>query len=138
MFVCCDILALALQLIGAVQITSVQAGEPDAADKARKGKKIAQIGVAVQLVCFGLFAVIAVRFNFTSRRFGESFENRVAGVVGGELGEGVQGVKERAEGKWVVVDGNERRLKRNWKAVLRVTNAASACILVRLIATSTH
>ncbi len=85
------LVALLLQLWGAVQITSVTPGAANAISKANKGKRIAQIGVAIQLACFGLFSIIAVRFNFTSK------------------------------------------LKKNWQAILRVTNVASACILIRSV-----
>jgi hypothetical protein len=111
-----DIVALLLQLYGAVQITTVTAGSHDAASKLKRGKKIAQIGVAVQLICFGLFSIIAVRFNFTSKRFAAQFEER----LGDTMGE-----------KYCSIDGSEKKLKRNWQAILRVTNFASAMILVR-------
>ena len=105
-------------------ITSVDITDADALSKATKGKHIAEIGVAVQLACFGLFSIIAVRFNFTSKRFSNRFEERICLVEG----EGDEGGKT---GKWVRVDNEEKKLKRNWQAILRVTNIASLCILVR-------
>jgi hypothetical protein len=113
-FVFCDIVALLLQLLGAVKITSLDANDPDLAKKAKQGKQIAQIGVAVQLICFGLFTIVAVRFNFTSKRFATSFNERL-----NDTGE-----------KYCTIDGSEKKLKRNWKAILRVTNLASFLILV--------
>lgn len=62
-FVGCDIFALLLQLSGAVMISSVEATDKDAKDKLDTGKHVAQAGVIIQLVAFGLFAVAAVRFN---------------------------------------------------------------------------
>jgi hypothetical protein len=103
-----------LQLVGAVIITSVNAGDADAKSKANRGKAIAEIGVAVQLICFGLFSVIAVRFNFTSKRFKKSFDERY----------------NINEGKFFVLEGGNRRLKTSWQTILRVTNFASVCILV--------
>jgi len=117
-FVACDIVALLLQLWGAVQITTVTAGSHDAASKLSRGKRIAQTGVAIQLICFGLFSVIAVRFNFTSKRFATQFEERLGDTVGE---------------KYCSIDGSEKKLKPNWQAILRVTNFASAMILIRSI-----
>ncbi|KAH8602675.1 RTA1 like protein-domain-containing protein [Bisporella sp. PMI_857] len=116
-FVTADIVALIFQLIGAVRITSINATDPDARKKANQGRTIAQIGVAVQLLCFGLFTVIAVRFNFTARRFAAQFEQRLA----------------NADGKYCSIDGSERKLKRSWPTILIVTNIATALILIRSI-----
>ncbi|KAG9239467.1 RTA-like protein [Amylocarpus encephaloides] len=118
-FVICDIVALLLQMVGAIKITSVDATDKDAADKINQGKRIAEIGVAVQLICFGFFSIIAVRFNFTSKRFKNKFEERIA--------------LEGQSGKYVTVDGAEKKLKKNWQAILRVTNIASLCVLVRSV-----
>lgn len=79
-----------------------------------QGRTIAQIGVAVQLVGFGLFTVIALRFNFVAKRFTSQFESRISPV----------------DEKYVTVDRAERKVRKNWSAILHVTNAACACILV--------
>lgn len=100
-----------------MKITSLDANDPNLASKASAGKKIAQIGVAVQMVCFGLFSIIAVRFNFTSKRFAASFNERLSNT----------------NEKLVSIDGSEKLLKRNWQALLRVTNFASAMILVSFL-----
>lgn len=107
------IVALFLQLIGAVKITSITSATKDPISQANKGKHIAEIGVAVQLICFGLFSIIAVRFNFTSKRFSGGFNERFAG-----------------DGKNFLLDDSTRKYKRNWQTILRVTNLASALILV--------
>jgi hypothetical protein len=109
--------ALLLQLWGAVMISTLDVNDPNLAKKAKQGKKIAQIGVAIQLACFGLFALIAVRFNFTSKRFAASFDQRLT-----DTGE-----------KYCSIDGSDKKLKRNWQAILRVTNLASLLILVSLL-----
>jgi hypothetical protein len=106
--------ALFLQLVGAVMIVTVSDTDPNAKSKANRGKRIAQIGVGVQLACFGLFSIMAVRFNFTSKRFAAGFEDRIT----------------NANEKYVTIDGQDRQLKRSWRAILRVTNIASICILV--------
>jgi hypothetical protein len=74
-------------------------------------------GVAVQLICFGFFAVIALRFNFIAGRFDVAFNERVTTTV---------------NEKYCKVDGAERPFKKNWRVLLRVTNIATAAILVRL------
>ncbi|KIM95606.1 hypothetical protein OIDMADRAFT_133677 [Oidiodendron maius Zn] len=117
-FVICDIIALFLQLIGAIIITSVQPGDEDAASKLNKGKAIALIGVAVQMISFGLFSVVAIRFNFTSKRFEAEFQERIRGSL---------------DEKYSTFDGVDRKLKRNWVALLRCVNFASLMILVRSV-----
>jgi RTA1 like protein len=100
--------------LGAVQITSISPGAANAVSNANEGKRIAQIGVVIQLVCFGLFTIIAIRFNFTSKRFAASFEERLTNI----------------NEKYCTIDGGNRKLKKNWQAILRVTNIASFLILV--------
>jgi hypothetical protein len=104
------LVALLLQLIGAVMITS-----GTTSSKLTRGKHIALIGVAVQLICFGMFSVIAVRFNFISKRFEADLQARVSGP---------------SNGKYCTFDGLERELKRNWPSLLRCVNFASVMILV--------
>jgi hypothetical protein len=101
-----DVIALFLQLVGAVMISSVDSTDTDAASKLNKGKHIAQAGVIVQLIAFGLFSVAAVRFNFTSIH--ERYE------LSGE--------------KDYIVDGIAR--KKHWPALLRVVNLTTLLILV--------
>ncbi|KAF8867134.1 RTA1 like protein [Acephala macrosclerotiorum] len=118
-FVACDIVALFLQLIGAVRITTVNVNTSGGKNNLQTGKTIAQIGVAVQMACFGLFSIIAIRFNFTSKRFAARFEERLATETKGE--------------KYCIIDGEERKLKPNWQAILRVTNITSILILIRSV-----
>jgi hypothetical protein len=76
--------------------------------------------VSVQLACFGLFTIIAGRFNFTSKQVAKNFTDG-----GHEMHE---------MGKYVTVDGIEgKKLKRNWQALLRVVNGTCALILVRSV-----
>ncbi|KAG4415649.1 hypothetical protein IFR04_011208 [Cadophora malorum] len=116
-FVAGDVVALLLQTWGAVKITGVDLSAPDAKHQTDQGKMIAEIGVAVQLIFFGLFSIIAMRFNFTSRRFKQDFEQRITA----------------SDEKYVEIDGREKKLKRNWQAILLITNLASVCILVRSV-----
>lgn len=110
--------ALFLQLVGALIITSVTVTTADPVFKLNLGKVIALIGVGVQLACFGLFAIIAMRFNFTSRRFVSEFLLRV---------------DRGGRDKYVVIDGGRRKLKLNWQALLRVVNVVTLLILVRTV-----
>lgn len=73
-----------------------------------------RIGVAIQLACFGLFTIIAIRFNFISRRFDSDFDSRIC----------------NDNEKYVTIDGGARKLRKDWRALLRVTNVACGCILV--------
>jgi hypothetical protein len=111
-FVGFDIIALLLQLIGAVMISSVDSTDIDAQDKLDRGKHIAQTGVIIQLAAFGLFAVAAVRFNFTSKRFAKSLSERYE-----DLGE-----------KEYIIDGIAKN--KHWPALLRVVNLTTILILV--------
>ncbi|KAJ5205255.1 ZIP metal ion transporter [Penicillium cf. griseofulvum] len=114
-FVGFDILALLLQLGGAVMITSVDAADKDAKNKLNTGKHVAQIGVVIQLVAFGLFAVAAVRFNFTSKRFISSLSERFENV--GKTGYRIDGIIKN----------------KHWPALLRVVNITTILILVRSV-----
>lgn len=115
-FVTGDIIALFLQLIGAVMITSVGPTTSNPQDKLNTGKNIALIGTIVQLVFFGFFSIVAVRFNFTSKRFSTVYLERTEG-----------------DEKYVMVDGREKKLKKNWQALLRTVNFATLMILIRTI-----
>ncbi|KAJ5729371.1 RTA1 like protein-domain-containing protein [Penicillium malachiteum] len=114
-FVGFDIVALLLQLSGAVMISSVSEGEVNGAEKLSKGKEIAQAGVIIQLAAFGLFSVAAVRFNFTSKAFSKQLDQRYESV--GEKEYSIGGIVKR----------------KHWPALLRVVNFATLLILVRSI-----
>ncbi|KAJ5666397.1 RTA1 like protein-domain-containing protein [Penicillium maclennaniae] len=114
-FVGFDIIALLLQLGGAVIITSVNPNNNGAANKLERGRYIAQAGVIIQLVAFGLFSVAAVRFNFTSKRFSKNIHDRYE-----SFGE-----------KCYVIDGIVKN--KHWPALLRVVNIVTVLILVRSI-----
>ncbi|OQD99741.1 hypothetical protein PENVUL_c061G07704 [Penicillium vulpinum] len=114
-FVGFDIIALLLQLGGAVMISTVEVTDKDARKNLNTGKHVAQIGVIIQLVAFGLFAVAAVRFNFTSKRFTRSLDERYENV----------GEKEYRIGGTVK--------HKNWPALLRVVNFSTILILVRSV-----
>jgi hypothetical protein len=118
-FVVCDIIALFVQLVGAIVVTSVNITDSDAQTKLNRGKNIALVGLGVQIACFGLFSIIAVRFHFTSKRFESDFKARTAGSTTDE--------------KYYFVEDKERRLKTNWPALLLCVNAACILILVRSI-----
>ncbi|PQE31002.1 hypothetical protein CJF32_00006039 [Rutstroemia sp. NJR-2017a WRK4] len=120
-FVLCDIVALLLQLSGAIKFTSIDPSTPNAQSEIESGRNVALAGVSVQLACFGLFTIIAGRFNFTSKQVAKDFTRTE--------------VHEMHEtGQYMVVDGSGgKKLKRNWKALLRVVNGTCALILVRSV-----
>ena len=115
-FLILKLVALFVQLIGAVTVASIDPTDSDAQSKANKGKTIALVGLGIQISCFGLFSVIAVRFNFTSKRFVAGFESRITGSI---------------NEKYCTIDGGDRKLKRNWPALLRCVNIACLLVLVR-------
>ncbi|KAK9357768.1 RTA1 like protein-domain-containing protein [Lipomyces starkeyi] len=117
-FVICDIVALLLQLAGAVIVSGTQPTDPDAKSKLSRGKDIAITGLATQLLCFGLFSIVAIRFNFISKQFDKEFEERVGGVQ---------------DEKYFTVNSSNRKLKKNWKALLRVMNIVCTLILIRSV-----
>ncbi|KYG44293.1 hypothetical protein M433DRAFT_110468 [Acidomyces richmondensis BFW] len=67
-FVSCDMVSFALQAIGAVIVVTASPTNSDFKSKENRGKSIVLSGLALQLVCFGLFAIIAARFHFTGRK----------------------------------------------------------------------
>jgi hypothetical protein len=119
-FVGFDIIALLLQLGGAVIITSVSSDDTDAADKLNRGKHIAQAGVIIQLAAFGLFSIAAVRFNFTSKRFSKNIHDRYE-----SFGE-----------KQYVIDGVLKN--KHWPALLRAVNLTTVLILVSALLLICH
>jgi hypothetical protein len=116
-FVGFDIVALLLQLGGAVLITSADGTSSNAKDKFDHGRNIALVGVIVQLIAFGLFSIAAFRFNFTSKRFAKSV---------GEQFEMLETSGARSGGL---------RKSDNWNALLRVVNLSTLMILVRFFRT---
>lgn len=112
LFVGFDVVALFLQLIGAIMISSVGPSDSNAASKLNRGKVIAQAGVIVQLAAFGLFSVAAVRFNFTSKKFTKTIHERYE-IVGEED---------------YIIDGVAK--KKHWPALLRIVNLTTLLILV--------
>jgi len=103
-FVFCDLFAFVLQGIGAVQVST---GNTKAT--LDRGKATVLIGLAVQLVAFGFFSVIGIRFNIKSRHFGQTPDaNRIAG-------------------------DRKTPVNPNWMGLLIFLNIACGLILVRSI-----
>ncbi|MCJ1283965.1 hypothetical protein MMC26_003296 [Xylographa opegraphella] len=117
-FVVCDIIALLTQLYGAVIVSGTQVTDPDAASKFAHGKEVVLIGLGIQVACFGLFSIIAIRFHFTSKRFAETFNQRMGGVP---------------RDPYFVAGGQKRKFKRDWETLLWVVNAACVLVLVRTV-----
>jgi hypothetical protein len=68
-------------------------------------------GLGIQLACFGLFMIISIRFNFTSKRFSDDSELMGMNFVG-------------RKGR------DKHPLKRDWWTLLRVVNLGCILILV--------
>ncbi|KAI1448230.1 RTA1-domain-containing protein [Annulohypoxylon stygium] len=117
-FVTFDVVALLVQLIGAVSVSSTQATDEDAANKLKLGKDIALAGLAIQIGAFGLFTIIAARFHFTSQRFVASLSWRL---------------EEADGGKAVFVRGSSRKINPNWRRLLYALNASCILILIRSV-----
>lgn len=115
-FVAFDIAALLLQLVGAVMIAGSSITDPHYLDKVHKGKWIALAGVSVQILAFGLFSIIAVRFHIVAKRFKADLERRLKSIPGE---------------KYVTVEGIEgRKLRPNWEMLLYAVNISCALIMV--------
>lgn len=115
-FVCCDLLAFFMQGAGAsLLIPNSSASLATQKSNFDKGKAIVLLGLGVQIACFGLFSVIAVRFHFTSRRYTKTgnFDRRIGGSP---------------TDKYVMIEG--KRLLRNWETLLWVVNVTCLMILV--------
>ncbi|KAF7949838.1 uncharacterized protein EAE97_003347 [Botrytis byssoidea] len=118
-----NILALLLQLICVLRITSIDITSADAQSKLSKGENIALVGVAIQMACFGLFSIIFIRFNCTSRRFTSEFQQRIT----------LLNDSESKNEKYVMIDGAEKKSKPNLQALLHVVNITCALILIRSV-----
>ena len=116
-FVGFDIIALLLQLVGAVMITSSNGSSQDDIDSFERGRDLALGGVIVQIIAFGIFTIAAIRFNFTSRAF-------------------VKGIHEalpmQNEGD-SVASLQEKPRNENWQQLLHAVNLSTILILVCLL-----
>ncbi|CAM1501337.1 Fc.00g104990.m01.CDS01 [Cosmosporella sp. VM-42] len=72
-FVGCDVISLALQLVAAVLISGTNPTDSNAKQKVSLGRDLGLVGVSVQIAGFGLFSISALRFYFTSRRLNGDF-----------------------------------------------------------------
>ncbi|XXG96477.1 hypothetical protein Hte_002760 [Hypoxylon texense] len=115
-FVACDVVALVVQLIGAIMVSSTQATDTNAAKKLNTGKNIALAGLAIQIAAFGLFTIVAARFHFTSRQFAAGLQARYEGA---------------GSGSTTSVKGSPRKLNPNWRRLLFAINLSCVLILVR-------
>lgn len=114
-FVAFDILSLIVQLIGAVAVSSTKATDENAANKLKIGKDVALIGLALQIVAFGLFTIVAARFHFTSQRFETKLQSRL---------------EDADRGRSVFVKGSSRKINPQWRRLLYAINVSCVLILV--------
>jgi len=66
-FVTSDCVAFLIQVFGGIQSASSDA------NKKMTGFTVMKIGLAVQLLCFGLFLVISFRFHIVAKRFRDAW-----------------------------------------------------------------
>lgn len=69
-FVTCDIVAFLIQVFGATSATSK---DPKVV---QRGYNVMKVGLVIQLVCFGFFLVVSLRFHFISKKFESSWPDR--------------------------------------------------------------
>ncbi|KAI1397195.1 RTA1-domain-containing protein [Hypoxylon fuscum] len=117
-FVTFDVVALLVQLIGAVMVSSTQATDANAASKLKNGKNIALTGLALQIIAFGLFSIVAARFHFSSQRFIAGLQSRLEKADGGRA---------------VFVQGTSRKINPNWRRLLYAVNVSCVLILIRSV-----
>ncbi|KAH7311376.1 RTA1 like protein-domain-containing protein [Stachybotrys elegans] len=72
-FVGFDIMALLLQVIGAVLLAGTDRADPDALENLQRGKDLGMAGVTLQIIAFGFFSIVTVRFHFVSRRIDPAY-----------------------------------------------------------------
>ncbi|ORY69901.1 RTA-like protein, partial [Pseudomassariella vexata] len=118
-FVGVDIVALLLQLIGAVLVAGTEPNDSNAQHKLDLGKKIALAGISIQIMGFGLFSIVAARFYFTSKQFAADLESRL--------------LKADERQKTATLEGSSRKFNPNWRTILFTVNASCALILVRSV-----
>ncbi|KAL3477754.1 RTA1 like protein-domain-containing protein [Aspergillus californicus] len=118
-FVGFDVVALFLQVVGAIMITSGNGASQDDIDTFNRGRDLALIGVIVQIVAFGIFTIAAVRFNFTSKRFLKAAPQPLFSP------------DQDADGFALQVQDKPR--KAEWQYLLRAVNFSTIMILIRSI-----
>jgi hypothetical protein len=102
-------------LIGAVVLSTTDITDHNAANKLKLGKDLAMAGVILQIVTFGLFSIVAVRFHFTSTRFTDEFKQRYQAQPGD---------------KYVSAQGSAQKYDPNWRRLLYAVNISCLMILV--------
>jgi hypothetical protein len=110
-----DIFALLLQLIGAVIVSGTKPGVDNYKEKVNRGRDIALAGVTVQIIAFGLFSFVAVRFHFTSKRFVADLQRRYKSNPGDKL---------------VTLEGSDKKFRPHWRGLLYAVNISCILILV--------
>lgn len=115
-FVGFDIISLLMQLVGALMLTRADPTDSDFKDQLDRGRIIGVGGVIVQLVAFGFFSIVAGRFHWVSRRFGDAQPKPLVD----------------AQGASQELPAAPRR-QLGWKHLLLAVNASCILILVRSV-----
>lgn len=73
LFICFDLGSFLIQLLGAGAVGTAYASKSLAAEnrqeRIKTGLSVLKVGFALQLICFGMFAIIGTRFLYVSRRW---------------------------------------------------------------------
>ncbi len=96
-----------MQTVGAATIASAQPTDSNFQTKQNQGKDIVLVGLAIQIIFFGFFSIIAVRFHFTGKQLALPEDQLI-----------------------MHAGGNKRRLKANWGQLLAAVNFGCLCIMV--------
>ncbi|OTB04922.1 hypothetical protein M426DRAFT_73082 [Hypoxylon sp. CI-4A] len=117
-FVTFDIIALIVQLLGAVSVAGTKPTDQDALNRIKTGKNVALAGLGIQIAAFGLFTIIAARFHSTSRRFETGLQWRLEGPSRDDAG---------------FVKGAPRKINTHWRRLLYAVNVSCILILIRSV-----
>ncbi|KAH8668335.1 RTA1 like protein-domain-containing protein [Xylariales sp. PMI_506] len=117
-FVIFDVIAILLQGSGAAIVAGTEPTDAHAKAKINRGRALALAGVSVQIAAFGLFTMVAVRFQRTSKQFVPELESTILRVEGE---------------KTATLPGNPKKFNPNWRTILLVVNVSCALILIRSI-----
>ncbi|KAL4808810.1 RTA1 like protein-domain-containing protein [Aspergillus unguis] len=126
-FVGFDIIALFLQLTGAVMISSANGNTQDDIDNFDRGQNLALVGVIVQIAAFGVFTIAAIRFNFTSKAFVNAVSELMDLNARGEI-RATGAALDRGHGQDIV-----KPWRSDWQHLLRCVNLSTILILIRSI-----
>jgi hypothetical protein len=115
-FVFFDIAALLIQVTGALMLVNTPDTDPDYRKKITTGRDIATAGVTLQIVAFGIFCIVCIRFHITSLKYKKQ---QISGSSSDKFG--------------VSSDTTGKTYKPRWWWLLYTIEGACLLVLVRSI-----